>query len=85
MFKYLILVALFLSGCSQTTVHLYTKYLSIEQVEEINQTLTNKNFVVVTNEYNFPETVSNSTLIYSPIIQDRKAVDNLIQLLQGLK
>jgi hypothetical protein len=35
--KYLIFVALFLCGCSQTTVHLYSRYLSDAQIEEINE------------------------------------------------
>ncbi|GAC18364.1 hypothetical protein [Paraglaciecola arctica] len=37
--KFLLLVAFLLCGCSQTTVHLYSRYLSAAQIEEINKEL----------------------------------------------
>ncbi|MEO9943909.1 hypothetical protein [Paraglaciecola sp.] len=82
--KYLIFAALICCSCSQTTVHLYTKYLSVNQVQNIHQELAAKNFKVSNNDFVLPQTITSSTLIYSPNLQDRNAVDEVVQSLQNL-
>ena len=82
--KYLILVALFLSGCSQTTVHLYSRYLSEAQIKEINQELVEADFKVKLNQLTFPASINQSSLIYSPLIDDRNAVNRIINSMSNI-
>lgn len=76
--KYLILVVLFLCGCSQTTVHLYSRYLSIQQIEMINRELITADFIVKSNDLKFPQSVTQSSLTYSPLIKDLNAVNKVV-------
>ncbi len=78
-----LLLALLLSGCSHTTVHLYSRYLTEQQVEQISQSLQAQDYVVKTNQLAFPDSVTQSSLIYSPFMQDIEAVNNLISLLNN--
>jgi len=82
--KYLIFVALFLCGCSQTKVHLYSRYLSAAQIEEINKALVAADFIVKPNHLAFPKSITQSSLTYSPVIQDRNAVDNVTNELSDI-
>lgn len=82
--KYFILVALLFCGCSQTTVHLYSRYLSAEQIEEINKQLVAADFVVKPNQLKYPKSITQSSLIYSPLIADRHAVNNLINSMDNI-
>jgi len=81
--KRLIFMALLLTGCSHTTVHLYSRYLSDEQINNISQTLIEQNFVVKTNQLSFPDSVTDSTLIFSPFMQDGHAVNILLETLSA--
>lgn len=82
--KYLILVALFLCGCSQTTVHLYSRYLSDAQIKEINKKLVEADFTVKVNQLTFPASITQSSLTYSPIINDRNAVNKVINAMNNI-
>lgn len=82
--KYLILVILFLCGCSQTTVHLYSRYLSDAQIEEINKELVAADFIVKPNHLEFPISVTQSSLTYSPVINDQQAVNKVITELSNI-
>jgi hypothetical protein len=82
--RYLIFVALFLCGCSQTTVHLYSRCLSDAQIEEINKELVKADFIVKPNLLAFPKSITQSSLTYSPLINDRNAVNKVINELSGL-
>jgi hypothetical protein len=77
-------VALFLCGCSQTTVHLYSRYLSDPQIKEINKELVKADFIVKPNLLAFPKSITQSSLTYSPLINDRNAVNKVINELSGL-
>ena len=72
------LVALFLCGCSQTTVHLYSRHLSALQIATINKELVAAGFTVKPNQLQFPKSVIQSSLTYSPLIEDRNAVNKII-------
>jgi hypothetical protein len=78
MSKYLILVALLFCSCSQTTVHLYSRYLSDPQIEAISKELVAADFLVKPNQLKFPQSVTQSSLTYSPLINNRNAVNKLI-------
>jgi len=77
-------VALFLSGCSQTTVHLYSRYLSDAQIKEINKELVEADFTVKVNQLTFPASITQSSLTYSPIINDRNAVNKVINAMSNI-
>lgn len=82
--KYLILVAFFLSGCSQTTVHLYSRYLSDTQIKEINKELVEADFIVKVNQLTLPASITLSSLTYSPLINDRNAVNKVINAMNNI-
>jgi hypothetical protein len=71
-------MALLFCSCSQTTVHLYSRYLSDPQIEAINKELVAADFIVKRNQLEFPKSVIQSSLTYSPLIDDRNAVNKLI-------
>ena len=80
----MIFVVLLFCSCSQTTVHLYSRYLSDAQIEEINKVLVKADFIVKPNQLAFPQSITQSSLIYSPVIQDHNAVDNVTNDLSKL-
>lgn len=85
MLKSIMLVsALLLSGCSQTTVHLYSRYLTEQQINDIKQHLVAQDFVVKTNHLAFPASITQSAITYSPVIDDPKAVNTVLDSMQML-
>ncbi len=80
----IIILSFTLLACSTTEVHLYTRYLSDTEVEKVSSKLAKSNFKVVTNTFSFPETVQQSTLLYSPFIKDKKTLNTLIHSLSDL-
>jgi len=83
-FLSVILLSITLLACSSTEVHLYTRYLSDTEIEKISSKLEESNFKVVTNTLAFPETISQSTLLYSPFIKGDKTLDLLINSLSNI-
>jgi hypothetical protein len=77
-------VCLIITACSSTKVHLYTHYLSDAQVAAISSKLEASHFEVQTNTLSFPQTVEESTLIYSPLIRDKSSIERLTQALAEL-
>ncbi|MEP1446373.1 MAG: hypothetical protein ABJK37_09715 [Paraglaciecola sp.] len=82
--KYFILVALLLCGCSHTTVHLYSRYLSKAQIATIDKALKDANFVVEANNLAFPKSVTQSSVIYSPVLNNPNAVNKVVNELADL-
>lgn len=78
------LVALLLCGCSQTTVHLYSRYLSDAQIEKISRKLVKADFKVKSNHLAFPKSIAQSSLTYSPVIDDQNAVNQIINELSDI-
>ena len=83
-FLSVIFISISLFACSSTEVHLYTRYLSDTEIEKISSKLEESNFKVVTNTLAFPETVKQSTLLYSPFIKSDKTLELLINSLSSL-
>jgi hypothetical protein len=83
-FLSMMLLSITLLSCSSTDVHLYTRYLSDTEIEKISSKLKESNFSVVINTLPFPETISQSTLLYSPFIQGDKTLDLLIKSLANI-
>lgn len=70
----LLFAAVFLCGCSSApTIYLYAKYLDSEQQQQIVDKLSPK-FNVEINQFEFPDNIESSTLIYSPLIESRAAI-----------
>lgn len=77
-------MALFFCSCSQTTVHLYSRYLSEQQIQVINDKLVAADFLVKPNQLKFPQSVIQSSLTYSPLIEDRNAVNNIVNVMSHI-
>ena len=71
-------MALLFCSCSQTTIHLYSRYLSVPQIEAINKELVAADFIVKPNQLKFPRSIIQSSLTYSPLIDDPDAVNKVI-------
>lgn len=74
----LVIVTVMLAGCSATEVHLYTRYLSEADIDKVTTTLEQANYKVTTNTHAFPDTVNQSTILYSPFIKDETHLQGLI-------
>lgn len=84
MFSRLLLIAFFslLVGCSTTTVHIYGKYLSEAQQKEIVAIVKEQGLQAELNNLNFPSSVSHSSIVYSPMMNDTKSIEALIPSLE---
>ncbi|GAA0819519.1 hypothetical protein GCM10009111_23650 [Colwellia asteriadis] len=80
----LILISIFLIGCSTTKVYLYKRYLSDDDVLLITQKLEELNYKVENNTLAFPDEIQNSTIIYSPFIEGKDNLDNFISSINKL-
>ncbi len=78
----IIIVIWLISACSTTKVHLYTRYLSEAETNEVTKNLQRLGFDVIPNTLMFPKTVEQSTLLYSPFVEGEDTVDNLIASMQ---
>jgi hypothetical protein len=68
----------FTLACSSTKVHLYTRYLSVEETQGITGELEELGFDVVANTLVFPDDVEQSTLLYSPFVEGENSINILI-------
>lgn len=67
----LLLFVLALSGCSSTsTVHIFAKHLSEDELNKVQTTLKKNEYEVTVNHYDFPDSVKSSAIIYSPMHSD---------------
>jgi hypothetical protein len=75
------LLVLTIVGCSSTTVYLNTRYLSDSESQNVIGKLEQSGFSVETNTFDFPQSVIQSSLIYSPMVKNREAIDRVIDVL----
>lgn len=78
------LICVFISACSSTKVHLYSRYLSEQENIEITKAIEEQGFDVITNTLAFPDEIQQSTLLYSPFVQKENGVDILIATLNNI-
>lgn len=71
-------------ACSSTKVHLYTRYLTDHEIKEISNELENADFDVIPNKLSFPDTIHESTLLYSPFIQGEERLESITHSLTKL-
>ncbi|TPH14604.1 hypothetical protein [Litorilituus lipolyticus] len=79
-----VLICFYLIGCSSSKVHLYSRYLSDSEIKKVSEEIEELGFDVVTNTLSFPEKINQSTLVYSPFLNDGKNLDSLVNLLSKL-
>ena len=77
----IITLLILLAGCSNTKVHLYTKYLSEEETQTVTKELERKRFTVIKNTLSIPDSINESSVIYSPFIIN---MDHLSSALDSL-
>ena len=78
-----LVLGLLVTACSSTKVHLNHRYLDEQQLARITQKLEEAGYNVKVNNFAYPNNISQSTLVYSPMIGDKAAVDNILQLLDA--
>ena len=71
-------------GCSTTKVHLYGRYLPAETLQSLNKTLAESGYRVEVNDFEFPGSIQQSAVIYSPLVENRDRVKELLVLLSDL-
>ncbi len=76
-----LLICMLISACSSTKVHLYTRYLSVQEADKVTEELEGVDFEIVSNSLAFPDGIEQSTLIYSPFVQGENTVNVLIDSL----
>lgn len=64
------------TACSSTTVHLYAKYLTADETQRLVKGLSDS-FNVQVNTLDIPNNIEQSTMIYSPLMANKKDVDGL--------
>lgn len=68
------LMALIIAGCSSPTVHLYGRYLTEEQQLNVTNMLLQHSLKVSVNQHQFPASISDTTIVYSPFISDPETI-----------
>ncbi|WP_342804470.1 hypothetical protein [Alteromonas sp. M12] len=64
-----------ISGCaSQPKVYIYGKYLDKQQTNELNEALTARNFLVEFNDFDFPTSITQNTILYSLLLEDAETL-----------
>jgi len=72
-----------LTGCSQNKVHLYSRYLSAEQSNQLTTQLQDAGFTVQVNHLPFPDTLQQSALVYGVPYQHPAAIDQVRLIAQA--
>lgn len=86
--KYLVLfISLLLVGCQKPEVYLYSKYISQQEVQHLSQEFEDAGYKVEVNSLPFPQGISDTSILFSPMLKDRKNVDKAVGVLndQGLE
>lgn len=74
----LLLFILFIFGCvSKAKVHVYAKYLSEHEKQSVSQKIEELGFIAVFNEFGFPTNITDSSIIYSPLLRESNSVELL--------
>lgn len=70
-----------LCACSAVTVHLNTRYIDDTTEQQLTDKLEEAGFTVTTNTHLFPDSISQTSVVYSPLLMDPNAVDTLSKVL----
>ncbi len=78
-----LLICMFISACSSTKVHLYTRYISEQEEEQLTLKLEELGFDIVSNSLAFPDGIEQSTLLYSPFVEGENSIEVLLNSLEA--
>jgi hypothetical protein len=86
MIKYTaVLIPLVCCGCaSQPTLYIYAKYLDENQKQKIKDKLQVQNYHIEFNSYDFPTSITQSTMLYSLLLMDPEVIDKAEKSLSDL-
>lgn len=79
------LLLLNLIACTnKPTVHLYKRYISAAKAQALVADLEQKGIRVTTNEFTFPKSISKTTILSSPLLQQPELIEQTQTSLQTL-
>lgn len=79
-----LLLCIFSVSCSSTRIHLNTRYMTEQQAAQITGVLNDAGFEVLPNTFRYPVSIYQSTLLYSPLVQDKNAVNKIVSTLADI-
>ncbi len=71
-------------ACSTTTVHVNKLYLTENESRNVKIALEKQGFAVEFNELSYPSDIYSTSILYSPFVQDAKALETLEDILISL-
>lgn len=81
----LILLLTLITACSsKTNIHLYGKYLTVEQKKQVITALDADQFIVTVTSLAFPESINDNAIVYAPSMNSQKQLTLLMNQLNGL-
>lgn len=82
--KYLVLLCvLVIAGCQKPSVYLYSKYISVQQTQKLSEQFEQAGYQVEINQLPFPQGITDTSILYSPLLQERTNLDNAVALLKA--
>lgn len=81
----LVAITFLVSGCTvKPTVYVYAKYLEDSKKVELQNKLEADKYQVQLNELDFPTTITENTIIYSPLLSQAEAIDGVADVAKDL-
>jgi hypothetical protein len=79
------LFVLLIASCSNSpTIHLNNLYIDEYVTQSIKESLENQGLQVKINSLEFPDDINSTSIVYSPFVQDPKALDKVEKALEIL-
>ncbi|GGF64926.1 hypothetical protein GCM10011338_16600 [Alteromonas lipolytica] len=72
-----------LACAHQPTVYLYAKYLTPQERESLEEALGNKEFAVQSNNFEFPTTIEQNTILYSLVLSKPALLTHIEQVTEA--
>lgn len=73
-----LMICALVSGCaSKTTVFIYGKYLTSDQQQALTASLNAKELLVEINQFDFPASVTDNTIVYSLMLKDASVIERV--------
>ncbi len=79
------IMCLLMKSCAnQPNVYVYAKYLNEQQKRLITEKLAPYRYDVKFNEHDFPTSMTDNTILYSPFLQTNSVIDNASEVTSAL-
>ena len=79
-----ILSILLMSCDNKPKVYVYAKYLSEQQKQSIAEKFEVYSYNVTFNDYDFPTSMTDNTILYSPFLQSNSVIDNASEVTSAI-